>query len=378
MVEKRLDDVDVSDRTPLSKEALVSLLRLCLSSTTFYYNGTVYQQIFGTAMGSPVSVVVANIVMEHIEDLALSISPVPTVFWKRYVDDVLTTVPADQVDGMLAHINSIDQNIQFTFEREQEHVIPFLDVMILHNDDGSLSTKVYHKPTHTDQYLQFSSHHPTAHKRAVVSTLLKRAASHCSMNSLVREERSYVKETLQQNGYPERFLSPQCSPSRKDREEKDDPRSRVTIPYIQGVSESVTRILSDINVQVHMKPFRTLRRILSHPKDGIPDDDKSSIVYKINCHDCDTSYVGETRRALKTRVSEHRRAMEKRDFSASALAQHAWEHDHHIDWTSMCVLGVESHYQSRISREAIYIRRQPSSLNRDRDTLSDMYDFIIL
>ena len=106
-------------------------------STTFYYNGTVYQQIFGTAMGSPVSVVVANIVMEHIEDLALSTSPVPTVFWKRYVDDVLTAVLADQVDGMLAHINSIDQNIQFTFEREQGHVIPFLDVTILH-DDGSL------------------------------------------------------------------------------------------------------------------------------------------------------------------------------------------------------------------------------------------------
>ena len=70
-----------------------------------------------------------------------------------------------------------------------------------------------------------------------------------------------MKETLQQNGYPEHFLSPQCS-SRKDREEKDDPRSHVTIPYIQG---AVTRILSDINVQVH-----TLRKILSHPKDRIP------------------------------------------------------------------------------------------------------------
>ena len=179
----------------------------------------------------------------------------------------------------------------------------------------------------------------TAHKPAVVSTLLKRVASHCSMNSLVRKERSYVKEILQQNGYPERFLSPQCSPSRK---EKDDPRSRVTIPYIQGVSEAVTKILSDINVQVHMKPFRTLRRILSHPKDHIPDDDKSSVVYKINCRDCDASYVGEMGRALQTRVSEHRRAMEKMDFSAFALVQHAWEHDHHIDWTSTCVLGVLS------------------------------------
>ena len=107
---------------------------------------------------------------------------------------------------MLAHINSIDHNIQFTSEREVEHVIPFLDVEIMRNVDGSLSTKVYRKPTHTDQYLQFSSHHPMAHKRSVVSTLLKRAASHCSSNSLVRKEKAYVKETLRCNGYPERFL----------------------------------------------------------------------------------------------------------------------------------------------------------------------------
>ena len=150
------------------------------------------------------------------------------------------------------------------------------------------------------------------------------------------------------NGYPDRFLSPQCLSSRKDREEKDDPRSRVTIPYVQGVLEAVTRILLDINVQVHMKPFRTLRRILSHSKDCISDDDKSSVVYKINCCDCDASYVGETGRALKTQMSEHRRAVEKMDFSAFALAKHALEHDHHIDWTSTC------------------IHRQPSSLNRDR------------
>ena len=83
--------------------------------------------------------------------------------------------------------------------------------------------------------------------------------------------------------------------------------------------------------------------------------------------DYDASYVGEMGRTLKTYMSEHRRAVEKMDFSASALAQHVPEHDHHIDWKSTCVLG-----------EAIYLRRQPSSLNRDRGTLPDMYDFIIL
>ena len=297
--------IDLTMKNACMQEALVSLLRLCLSSVTFYYNGTIYQQIFGTAMESPVSVVVANIIME---DLALSTSPVPTIFWKRYVNDVLTAVQADQADGMLAHINSINQNIQFTSEREQG---PCLDVTILHNGDGFLSTKMYCKPTHTDQYLQFSSHHPTAHKRGVVSTLLKRAAPHCSMNSLVREERSYVKETLHQNGYTQ-SISSLISAHHLGRTERRrmivDPMS----PFhtFQGVSEAVTRILSNINAQVHMKPFRTLRRILFHPKDRIPDD-KSSVVYKINYHDCDASYVGETGRALKTRMSKHRRAVEK-------------------------------------------------------------------
>ena len=184
-----------------------------------------------------------------------------------------------------------------------------------------------------------------------------------------------MKGTLHCNGYPERFLFPlECHRSGKDTGDKDDPRSHVTILYIQGVSEAVARILSDINVQVHMKPFRTLRKILSHPKDRIPDDDKSNVVYKINCRDCD---VGETGKALKTRVSEHRRAVEKMNFSGSTLAQHAWENHHHIDWTSTYILGTESHYRSRLSREAIYIHRQPSSLNRDRGTLPDVYDHLI-
>ena len=85
--------------------------------------------------------------------------------------------------------------------------------------------------------------------------------------------------------------------------------------------------------------------------------------------------LGEMGRALKTCMSEHRRAVEE---IASALAQHAWEHNHHIDLTSVCVLETEFHYCSRLSREAIYICRQPSSLNRDRGTLPDAYDPIIL
>ena len=71
---------------------------------------------------------------------------------------------------------------------------------------------------------------------------------------------TWVKEALHQNGYPERFILPQCSPSRKT---GDDFRSHVIIPYIQCLSETVTRVLPEIDVQFHLTPFRTLRSILS-------------------------------------------------------------------------------------------------------------------
>ena len=82
----------------------------------------IYQQVHGTAMGSPVLVVVANLVMEDIECRALSSFHTPPRFWRRYVDDTSTVL----VEPFHAHLNSIDPNIQFTVERESEGQMPFL------------------------------------------------------------------------------------------------------------------------------------------------------------------------------------------------------------------------------------------------------------
>ena len=56
--------------------------------TYFVFRDVINQNIFGTAMGSPVSMVVASLVMECIEEKALTTFPREVRFWKRYVDDV--------------------------------------------------------------------------------------------------------------------------------------------------------------------------------------------------------------------------------------------------------------------------------------------------
>ena len=173
-------DTSLVERTALSADQVANLLRFCLDATFLAYRGELYQQSFGTAMGSPVSVTVANLVMEDVESRALSTHPVPPPFWKRYVDDTLTALPQDEVQHFHEHLNSIEATIQFTIEMESEGTLPFLDTWITHHTDGSLSTTVFRKSTHTDKYLDFQSHHPLAHKVAVARTLFDRAEKICS------------------------------------------------------------------------------------------------------------------------------------------------------------------------------------------------------
>ena len=63
-------DLSLSERIDLSVDDIVSLLSLCLDATFLSFWGKVYRQIHGTATVSPVSVVVANPVMQNGEEKA--------------------------------------------------------------------------------------------------------------------------------------------------------------------------------------------------------------------------------------------------------------------------------------------------------------------
>ena len=257
-------DDTLQDRTNLGIDEIVSLLSLCLNATHFSFRGVIYQQIFGTAMGSPVSVVVANLVMEDIEGRALDTFSSPVKCWKRYVDDVLCVVARHDIESLLQHINNIEPSIQFTFESQSEEgCLPFLDVMLRRDEDGSISTSVYRKPTHTDKYLDFSSHHPIAHKASVVKTLFSRADTLSSSPTNISDEQERIYRALITNHYPRSFVNrvirkkPSISPSNRDRFFKT-----ITIPYIRGVSEAVQRALEPAKVRVVFQPNTTLRRRL--------------------------------------------------------------------------------------------------------------------
>ena len=79
---------------------------------------------------------------------ALASSPIQLLFWKRYVDDVISAVSANEVARFLSDLNSVEPSIQFTFKRKNERFFNFLDLKVHRTDRGNLETSVYRKPTH--------------------------------------------------------------------------------------------------------------------------------------------------------------------------------------------------------------------------------------
>ena len=76
--QKLEQDQTLDERTPLSPSQLIVLLKICLTTTYFLYADKYYEQQEGTAMGSPVSPLVANLFMEYLEKIAIdtSLNPV--------------------------------------------------------------------------------------------------------------------------------------------------------------------------------------------------------------------------------------------------------------------------------------------------------------
>ena len=56
-------------------------------------------------------------------------------------------------------------------ETENDNTIPFFDTLVIKDSEGRLTTSVYRKPTHTEQYLSYDYHHPQSVKGGVVNCL---------------------------------------------------------------------------------------------------------------------------------------------------------------------------------------------------------------
>ena len=173
-------DTTLKERTVMEVRDIILLLEFCLKNTHFSFQDQFYEQVEGAAMGFPSQPHCGQSLHGVLRTKSSKHCPTPQI-WHRYVDDTFVIHKEANKQGFLQHINSVDPAIRFTVEdKKEDGSIPFLDTIVKPEADGTLSITVYRKPTHTDQYLQWNSHHHLSAKFSVIQTLSHRASTVCS------------------------------------------------------------------------------------------------------------------------------------------------------------------------------------------------------
>ena len=159
---------------------------------------------------------------------------------------------------------------------------------------------IYRKPTHTDRYLDFHSHHDRKHKISTAETLLHRALNLPNTQVGKTRETAHVCAALHSNGYlvkiaadvirkKARSAPPTPTPEESvgmffKWAEPTSQRNFAVLPYIKGITEPLTRILKEHNIQVTSRAIKTLQ--LQHfpiPKFQLAKDDQCNVIYEIPC-----------------------------------------------------------------------------------------------
>ncbi|BHF79945.1 hypothetical protein SprV_0702306900 [Sparganum proliferum] len=123
-------------------EHVLDMLKLCLKNYC-QFDGKYYQQVKGTPMGSPISGLLAELVLQRLEqDVVPTFEP---KMWLRYVDDTFIIIKTREVERLHQSLNSVFPAIQFTREEATGDNLPFLDVSIQRLSDGKLATSVSQK-----------------------------------------------------------------------------------------------------------------------------------------------------------------------------------------------------------------------------------------
>ena len=128
------------------------------------------------------------------------------------------------------------------------------------------------------------------------------------------------------------------------------------LPYVRGTSDTLGNICRKLGVHPVFRQRRTLRSLHTRVKGPQKHVDKG-VVYQIPCMECDEVYIGETGRPLKTRITEHKRAVSTEGVR-NANAVHCMRTSHFMDWDVGTVVDRTSRWRERRIKERVHIRKR--------------------
>lgn len=268
-------------------------------------------------MGSPLITVLADFLLIEFENNYLRKFNFQPDFIFRYIDDFIISWSHSPLifNDFLSFINNFHNNIKFTVEFEHNNVIPFLDILVLHNDN-QLNFSVYRKETADPCYIPFSSNHPISHKLSALEFSINRAFKYCSNYFLLKEELDYIKKCFNTFGYDNKLINRminQKNPtfnSNLEIQNAQNSNKFISFPYINNFNSLFKNIQKNFNFRFAFKPAPNIAERLK--TDRLNNLNRNIAgVYKIplvnNADNNDIKiYIGKTKRNLAQRIKEHK------------------------------------------------------------------------
>lgn len=383
----------ISNFCSLTLSEFLELTRFVFDTTYFAYNGQFYKFLIGTPMGATISPIIAQYVMDDLLDDCIARLPFHLPYLKKYVDDTNTAVPEGKEDDVLAIFNSYNEHLQFTIEKENDNAVPFLDVLVI-RENNILVTDWYRKKTSSGRYINFFSFHDFGMKINVILGL-KRRIYYVSHPKFYHKNIKLLHEILMNNSYPKPLLdrllfhlttvynSPEGKPHPVDPENTNNiaiDRKYFSIPKIDNNHfRKLCNLLQTIpNIKIVPRYITTVRDLYSTLKQRIPKEMKSGVVYSITCNTCTMEYIGQTSRSLYTRLVAHKSDIRLKKKTCK-LAEHIVDNQHIANFEEVKLLDQCQWNSKRLFMEMARISQSDSCMNNrtDIDGLSDIFTHII-
>ncbi|XP_018398305.1 PREDICTED: uncharacterized protein LOC108776248 [Cyphomyrmex costatus] len=295
-----------------------------------------YGLTFGTPMGSPLSPIIADLVLRDIEEKALNSLNFCCTFYFRYVDDIILAAPEDKIEVIKDTFNNIHRRLQFTVEFEQNHMISFLDLLLI-VEDGINGYPIDFIFKYFNRRIK-----NLIQSKKIVSTINDNSNNTINDNS---NNNNNVKKKY------------------------------MVLPFIQGITHAVTNMFNKSLYKIGYRCLNKLDMFIKTLKDKKEIASNNNVVYKIPCKNCDITYVGQTKRKLSTRIKEHMNNKKLEQSRHSVLTNHILQCNHEFDWNNTKIMDYEPNYNKRLISETLHIKEQLNGINLKKDTesLDDVY-----
>lgn len=159
-----------------------------------------------------------------------------------------------------------------------------------------------------------------------------------------------------------------------------------SVPYIPKLTENKTlkHMVNNKNTIIAHRSNKTLRQLFTRKRTKVDKLEVDNVVYEITCQGnenelCNKVYIGTTKRKLGTRIVEHETDINK-EKETTALAQHAKETKHKIDFKGVRILDREKKVNKRYTLESLRIQqriRKSINTKEDKDNAKLQYSVAI-